>query len=350
MMQDVVKSAISERAMTKAGKGSKPDFLDLDKDGNKKEPMKKAAKDAKKKPVKESMQHMSELAHHHAGEYAKAHKTGELEKAMHHKRQCEECGGMISHGPMGECWMSHAGISNGKAQKVEGVLGGLAGAGIGGAVGGLPGAAMGYVAGSKVGDDLTSESKKAKPDFLDMDKDGNKKEPMKKAIKDKKAMKESIEMKIRRYIAEGEEGKAELIMAVKDMVDKFTGWSEDIAQMQAQTAMEMADHIRDELGNDQASAFTAAVTPALDSAFQAVKSAREALNSTVGTLTGEGGPAPMGATPPDMGGMDDMGPEMPTDDIEDDGEDLGAVVPTSDREKRESIEFRNRLTKILVGR
>ena len=28
--------------------------------------------------------------------------------------------------------------------------------------------------------------KKAKPDFLDMDKDGNKKEPMKKAISDKK--------------------------------------------------------------------------------------------------------------------------------------------------------------------
>ena len=30
-------------------KGQKPDFLDLDGDGNKKEPMKKAAKDAKKK-------------------------------------------------------------------------------------------------------------------------------------------------------------------------------------------------------------------------------------------------------------------------------------------------------------
>ena len=30
------------------------------------------------------------------------------------------------------------------------------------------------------------EAKKAKPDFLDMDKDGDKKEPMKKAIKDKK--------------------------------------------------------------------------------------------------------------------------------------------------------------------
>lgn len=33
----------------------------------------------------------------------------------------------------------------------------------------------------------------AKPDFLDMDKDGDKKEPMKKAIKDKDAKKESIE-------------------------------------------------------------------------------------------------------------------------------------------------------------
>ena len=37
--------------------GKKPDFLDLDKDGNKKEPMKKAAADKKKQKVKESMNH-----------------------------------------------------------------------------------------------------------------------------------------------------------------------------------------------------------------------------------------------------------------------------------------------------
>ena len=47
--------------------------------------------------------------------------------------------------------------------------------------------------------DLTADldEAKAKPDFLDMDKDGNKKEPMKKAIKDKekekKAKKETVE-------------------------------------------------------------------------------------------------------------------------------------------------------------
>jgi hypothetical protein len=33
---------------------------------------------------------------------------------------------------------------------------------------------------------------KAKPDFLDMDKDGNKTEPMKQAIKDKEMKKESV--------------------------------------------------------------------------------------------------------------------------------------------------------------
>ena len=41
--------------------------------------------------------------------------------------------------------------------------------------------------------EMLGESKKAKPDFLDMDKDGNKKEPMKKAVKDKK-MKEGLKV------------------------------------------------------------------------------------------------------------------------------------------------------------
>ena len=46
----------------------------------------------------------------------------------------------------------------------------------------------------KVGNWSASEStnEAAKPDFLDMDKDGNKKEPMKKAVKDKEKVSESI--------------------------------------------------------------------------------------------------------------------------------------------------------------
>jgi len=363
-MRDAVKTAISERK-------SKPDFLDLDKDGNKKEPMKKAAKDKKKTPVKENMQTMFELARDLAEKYKKAHTEGDHRKMAFYEKALEECGATISHGPMGECMMSHPHNAGGKPMPV-GILSpaGIAPRG--------PSPIM-------TSERRVAEAKKAKPDFLDMDKDGNKKEPMKKAVKDKdggegkkegkkgmsakqqkffgkkKPVKESVDMAISRYLREGEEGKAELVMAVKNMVDKFTGWSEDIAKMQAQSAMEMADEIRDELGSDQAEAFTQAISPALDAAFQAVKAAREALNGQVGSMTG-GGPAPMGPGPdmggdmgadlPSMGG-DDMGPDMGGDMPEPDmGGDIAAAgeTPPGGREKRESIERTRRLTRILSGR
>jgi hypothetical protein len=42
---------------------AKPDYIDLDKDGNRKEPMKKAATDAKKKaPVKEGLGELADMA------------------------------------------------------------------------------------------------------------------------------------------------------------------------------------------------------------------------------------------------------------------------------------------------
>jgi hypothetical protein len=362
-MRDAVRTAISERK-------AKPDFLDLDKDGNKKEPMKKAAKD-KKKPVKENMQTMFELAKDLAEKYKDAHMKGDHRKMSFYEKSLEECGATISHGPMGECMMSHPHQAGGKPMPV-GIL-----------------SPSGIVRPKSPSALMTSErsmaeAKKAKPDFLDMDKDGDKKEPMKKAAKDKdggegkkegkkgmsakqqkffgkkKPVKESVDQAIHRYLLEGEEGKAELVMAVKNMVDKFTGWSEDIAKMQAQSAMEMADEIRDELGSDQAEAFTQAISPALDAAFQAVKAAREALNGQVGSMTG-GGPAAMGAEPdmggdlPSMGG-DDMGGDMPDMGADDMGADMDTDIaaagetPPGGREKRESIERTRRLTRILSGR
>ena len=53
-LKEIVKNALSE-------KKAKPDFLDLDKDGNKKESMKKAAQDAKKS-VKEELDYEGEMA------------------------------------------------------------------------------------------------------------------------------------------------------------------------------------------------------------------------------------------------------------------------------------------------
>jgi hypothetical protein len=186
----------------------------------------------------------------------------------------------------------------------------------------------------------------AKPDFLDMDKDGDKKEPMKKAIKDKK-----------KKIKEGAEDSAELVMAAKDMVDRVTGWMEDTAEMQTESMLELADAIRDEMGSEQSEAFTAAVKPALESMYAAMESTREALTGGVGLLTGEGGPEPMGAEEepgmedpamePTVDGEADMDMEAPAED------DFGAAAPAAggeeeaDRAKRESVERSRKLGTIL---
>ena len=83
--------------------GAKPDFLDLDKDGNKKESMKKAAADKKKKKVDESMNHRISAArlegkshglrgHAHSG---KRYEDLEELKAYHegYKEGLDECYG-----------------------------------------------------------------------------------------------------------------------------------------------------------------------------------------------------------------------------------------------------------------
>jgi hypothetical protein len=54
--EESMKKAAKEKKETKEDKNAKPDFLDLDKDGDKKEPMKKAAKDAKNESKKQTLQ------------------------------------------------------------------------------------------------------------------------------------------------------------------------------------------------------------------------------------------------------------------------------------------------------
>jgi len=68
--------------------------------------------EGKKKSLKENMS-PAELAHHHASEYAKHHKAGNLELCQHHKAECMKHGGKIQHGAMGECYHSHPAIKGG---------------------------------------------------------------------------------------------------------------------------------------------------------------------------------------------------------------------------------------------
>jgi hypothetical protein len=149
---------------------------------------------------------------------------------------------------------------------------------------------------------------------------------------------------------EGEEDKAELVMAAKDMVDRVTGWMEDTAEMQTESMLELADAIRDEMGSEAAEAFTAAVKPALEAMYGVMETTRQTLTQGVGQLTGEAEPMDT------MGADDDMDVDMePTVDGDVDA-DIDIEEPVADddfgaadaaaggeelggREKRESVNY-----------
>ena len=129
-------------------------------------------------------------------------------------------------------------------------------------------------------------------------------------------MKESTNESV---VKEGAEEQAELTMAAKDMVDRFTAFLEDVAEMGAEGMLELADSIRDELGQEQADAFVATVKPALEATQEVLTTSREALTSGVQIVTGETAPT------------DTIGDE-PAGDIEEpmDGEPVDPIDPTDD--------------------
>ena len=118
-------------------KKAKPDYLDMDKDGNKKEPMKKAVADKKK---------VDEVSSKTRQSYNKA-ANASLDKAL-------------ASGDKKTVKKRDRGLDLSYDQNIRDM--------------------------KKSREARSKTDEAAKPDFLDMDKDGNKKEPMKKAVADKK--------------------------------------------------------------------------------------------------------------------------------------------------------------------
>lgn len=165
------------------------------------------------------------------------------------------------------------------------------------------------------------------------------------------------------YLREGEEDKAELVMAAKQMVERLTGWMEDVAEMQTEAMLDLSDSIRDEMGHEAADSFVNTVKPGLESLYATMEETRKSLTSGVGLLTGDQDLAAMGG---DMGG--DMGAEPmepgaepmepgaePMEPGAEEGGDVsdidaalgaGTEEPTAGRMRRESIDPR-RLGMIL---
>ena len=239
--------------------------------------------------------------------------------------------------------------------------------------------------------------RESKPDFADLDDDGDEEEPMKKAAKEmnkeektdesyvnqtfrKRAMAHSVptswinnalsrvelgesdrselkaELKIRYdlteakaswILLEGEEDKAEIIMATKDMVDRITGWLEDVAAMKAEQLLELTDSIREALGSDVAQQYTDAVKPALEAIYTALETSRQGLSGALAVVSG--GEAPMMGGAPTGGAMPGASaPEAAPMGAPEPGAELGAPAGgEAGREKRESVEYSRHLSILL---
>ena len=160
-----------------------------------------------------------------------------------------------------------------------------------------------------------------------------------------------------RNLREGEIQQASAIVTAKTMVDRVGRWIEELSGMENDTLLQLGDSIRDEMGQEQAKQFISTVAPAIQSALENLKQARETLSGGVRTLTGEEQPAEMlgGEPTADMTAPaepDAMNAE-PGADIG--GDDFAAAEPAAGgigdagREQRESIDRQSRLLKVLAG-
>ncbi len=160
-------------------------------------------------------------------------------------------------------------------------------------------------------------------------------------------------------LAEGEIQQAQSIVTAKTMVDRVGRWIEELSGMENDTLLQLGDQIRDEMGSEQAKNFISAVAPAIQQALENLKTTRETLATGVRTLTGEEQGAEMlgGEPSSDMGG--DMGaaePDAMNAEPAIGGEDeFAAAEPAAGgledagREQRESINYQNKLLKVLAG-
>lgn len=194
----------------------------------------------------------------------------------------------------------------------------------------------------------------AKPDFLDLDKDGNKKEPMKGAAKSKKKIKEST-LIFRRHVAivnesliqllsEDEEGKAKAITAASDMVNDYTTWMQRVGQYQTKSMIELADSIRADFGQEAAESFKQTVAPALAATLETLTQQRETISHAVAVLAGEATDIePMGEPGMQPDDAEVGGEEIPqagSDEMNMGGDGFDATdAASSSREMRESREM-----------
>ena len=159
-------------------------------------------------------------------------------------------------------------------------------------------------------------------------------------------------------VKEGVEEQSELILAAKDMMDKVTGYLEDLASMKTEGMLELADRIRDEMGAEKSDAFLQKIQPAIEQAEATLTTTRQELDNGVRILTGEEVASdPMGADDTmdmdtDLDSLDTDMDDTETDEFGASDAEAGGTEPEGreQRESKEVFETSNRLYSKLAGK
>lgn len=123
-----------------------------------------------------------------------------------------------------------------------------------------------------------------------------------KAIeKDKKQVKESATFSARRRLLEDELSQAQSMLAAKDMVDSIQDMIEELSRMQNEQLPPLADSIRASFGASEADTFKNSATSSLQSLLTNLQSARDGMDQAVRVLAGEPAEMPGAGSELDIG-------------------------------------------------
>lgn len=113
-----------------------------------------------------------------------------------------------------------------------------------------------------------------------------------------------------RIIVENEEvQKSQVILAAQDMIDSIQKMLEQISKMNVEELPAVVDGITNEIGSNESEQFNQSVGTALNTLQQALSTAKQEVQSALGTITGGAPAAASGGE--EMGGMEAPGSEMP---------------------------------------
>jgi hypothetical protein len=342
--KEPMKKAVADKKknpFAKVKEGAKPDFLDLDKDGNKKEPMKKAAKEkTTKEAAEKTPSTWTDREEMKVGDKKKSSTGGTIEKTKtgvkhtagknygaqrqpfdKNSKDLDEANAHDKDCECKECmgmYERDMGKHNNKT--------------------------TGFKALAKKTGGGEKGAKIAGAQFQKMKKAGQLEEANRNFKHNVRFVNESLQF----LLNEDEEGKAKAITAASDIVNDFTSWMQRVGQYQTKSMIELADSIKANFGAAEAEQFKTSVAASLSQTLEILTSQREAISGAVAVLAGEATPeAPMGQEPDmgmdsemppedgmDMSEPDDMNPEPAGDEF------AGAEGPSSNREVRESREDR----------